>query len=309
MQPNFTYQIEDLSQNFGRFILEPLPQGYGHTLGNSLRRILYTSIQGAAITSITIQGATHQFTTLSGIREDVVQLVLLLKQIRIAYAGDKPVKINLSVSKKSEVVAGDFTTPAGVTISNPDLAIAHISDKSTNLDIEAVVETGFGYSPAEDRRGSSIGVIPVDATFTPVIKVNYTVDATRVGRVTNFDKLILEITTDGTINPQTALISAAQTLVNYFQSIITPPTQAPASSNSVSFAPSAKSQPGGTGITVEELDLPTRITNALQKSGFDSVASLLTVPKSELAKVKNLGAKSVKIIEAALKERGIELMG
>lgn len=309
MQPNFTYQIEDLSQNFGRFVIEPLPQGYGHTLGNSLRRVLYTSIQGAAITSLTINGATHQFTTLPGVREDVVQLVLLLKQIRVSYAGDKPVKINLSVSKKPEVVAGDFNTPAGVTISNPDLAIAHISDKNTSLDIEAVVETGFGYSPAEDRRGSSIGTIPVDATFTPVVKVNYTVDATRVGRVTNFDKLTLEITTDGTVNPQTAFTSAAQTLVNYFQSIITPSAQAPTTSSSAPSVPAAKSQSGTTGITVEELDLPTRITNALQKSGFDSVASLLTVPKAELAKVKNLGAKSVKIIEAALKDRGIELMG
>lgn len=306
MDPNFSYQIEDLTNIYGRFIIEPLPQGYGHTLGNSLRRVLYTSIPGAAITSVHISGVNHQFTTVSGVREDVVQLILAIKQIRLSYHGDKPAKINLSVAKKSEVKAGDFQTPPGVTISNPELVIAHLSDKSVVLEIEATVETGFGYSPAEDRRGSTLGLIPTDAVFTPVTRVNYSVEATRVGRVTNFDKLILEITTDGTVSPQTALTSAAQTLVNYFQAIITPPTSSNGSQTLPSSGTAAKNIPGSS-VTIEELDLPTRITNALQKAGFETVSSLLEVPKSELAKVKNLGAKSVKIVEVALKERGIEL--
>jgi DNA-directed RNA polymerase subunit alpha len=233
--------------------------------------------------------------------------VLALKQVRLSYVGDKPVQITLSVSKKPEVTAGDFKVPADVTIANPDLVIAHLTDKSTQLEINATVESGYGYSPAEERQGSSVGTIPTDAIFTPVVKVNYLVEATRVGRVTNFDKLILEITTDGTIDPQAALTSASQTLVNYFQNIVNPQTQVQNSAQPTnSFSPVPKTTSGST-ITVEELDLPTRISNALQKSGLDTVASLLSMPKAELAKVKNLGAKSVKIIEAALKERGIDL--
>jgi DNA-directed RNA polymerase subunit alpha len=308
MQPNFTYQIDELNTTFGRFVIEPLPQGFGHTLGNSLRRVLYTSIPGAAITSVKISGVNHQFTTISGVKEDVVQLILLLKQIRLAYTGDKPTTIKLSSDKKTEITAGDFQTPAGVTVSNPDLVIAHLADKSVKFEIEATVEAGFGYSPAEDRKGSTVGVIPTDAIFTPVIKANYFVDATRVGRVTNFDKLTVEITTDGTVSPQSALTTAAQTLVTYFQNIVSPSTDSTSvktTSSSQSHQSSAPSS--GSSVTIEELDLPTRITNALQKAGFDSISSLLVVPRAELAKVKNLGAKSVKIIEAALKERGIEM--
>ncbi len=301
-QPEFTVVTESLDETVGRFVIEPLPQGYGQTLGNSIRRVLYTSIQGAAITSIKFAGVRHQFTTIEGVREDVVQLVLALKQVRVSYKGDRPTTIKISVKGPAEVTAADFETPSDVTISNPDLVIAHLTDKTAHLDLEATVETGFGYSPAEDRSTTTVGVIPTDAVYSPVMRVNYSVEATRVGRVTNFDKLSIEVVTDGTVNPREALISASSNLVGYFSAIVNPQSAVTGGMS----ASAASKQPGAT-VSVEELDLPTRISNALQKAGFDSVASLLSTPRAELAKVKNLGGKSVKIIELALKERGFEM--
>lgn len=301
-KPQFTIVTENESTGFARFIIEPLPQGFGNTLGNSLRRVLYSSIPGAAITSITISGATHQFTSIEGVQEDVVQLVLALKQVRVSYTGDKPTHLTLSKKGPGEVTAADFESESGVTIANPELVIAHLSDKSAKLEIEATVESGYGYSPAEDRKSSTVGVIPMDATFTPVTRVNYTVESTRVGRVTNFDKLVLEVTTDGTIKPSEAVRSASETLVEYFSAVVSPTSEG----SSTGGSSSTRSTVGGS-VSVEELDLPTRIANALQKAGFTTVADLLSTPREVLAKVKNLGGKSVKIIEVALRERGFEM--
>lgn len=302
MNPQFTIQTEDLVNNSARFILEPLPQGFGHTLGNSLRRVLYTSIPGAAITSVSISGITHQFTTLPGIQEDVVGIVLALKQVRLRYSKDTPVTITLSVKGHTQATAGDFTLPSDVTIANPDLVIAHLTDKSAKLEIEAVIESGMGYSPVEERQRSTVGAIPVDATFTPVSRVNFSVEATRVGRVTNFDKLILDITTDGTISPQSALTSASQTLVSYFASIANPQNPSP---TSPAFATSSGTS--SVSLSIEEVDLPTRIANALQKAGIETVSQLLATPYSNLVKIKNLGSKSVKVIQLALKDKGFDL--
>lgn len=301
-QTQFTIKTENLSDSFGRFIIEPLPQGYGDTLGNALRRVLYTSIPGAAITSVILNGARHQFSTLEGVEEDVVQIILAVKQVHLSYSGENPTQITLSAKGSGVVTAKDFETGPEVTIANPELVIAHLSDKSSKLEIEATVESGFGYSPAEDRKSTTVGVIPTDANFSPVMRVNYLVEATRVGRVTNFDKLVLDVTTDGTMNPDTAVKSAAQTLVEYFQGIVNP-SDTPAAST----VNSGSKLSAGSNISVEELDLPTRITNALQRAGFGNIADLLAVPAAELSKVKNLGGKSVKVIEGALKERGFEL--
>lgn len=300
LTPQFTIKAEDTKNNFGRFVIEPLPQGYGDTLGNSLRRVLYSSIPGAAVTNVIINGANHQFTTIEGIKEDVVQIVLAVKQLHIAYTGDKAVRLTLSAHGPGEVKAGQFETPSGVTITNPELVIAHLAAKDTKLEIDATVETGLGYSPAEERKSTTVGVIPIDAAFTPVTRVNYTIEATRVGRVTNFDKLLLDITTNGAISPADALKTAAETLVNYFQGIVSPTV---ANGSSAVSGSSSKSV-AGSNIAIEELDLPTRIANALQRAGFETVGDLLGVPQLELAKVKNLGGKSVKVIEDALKERG-----
>jgi DNA-directed RNA polymerase subunit alpha len=303
IKPQFTIKTEDEKPDFARFIIEPLPQGFGDTLGNSLRRVLYKAILGSAITSVKISGVNHQFTTLEGMREDIVELVLALKQVRISYSGDKPARITLETSGPGEVTASKFETPPDVIITNPDYVLAHLADKNTKLELEATVESGFGYSPAEDRKSNTIGNIPMDATFTPVTRVNYHVEATRVGRITDFDKLILEISTDGTSSPRDVLVSAAQTLVNYFNGIVNPE-----STDSIKITSGLSNKPPtGSNISVEELDLPTRIANALQKAGFMSVADLLAVSKPQLSKVKNLGGKSVDIIEKALKERNFEL--
>jgi DNA-directed RNA polymerase subunit alpha len=301
--PNFTIQTEQATDKFAKFVFEPLPQGFGHTLGNSLRRVLYTSIPGAAITQITVNGVTHQFTSIEGVKEDVVQLVLALKQVRLSYFNEKPTQITLTSKGEGVVTAADFELPGDVKIANPELVIAHLSDKSAKLEIVATVESGMGYSSAEERKSTTVGAIPVDAMFSPVIRVNFSVEATRVGRVTNFDKLLMDVTTDGTVLPQNALTTAAQILVGYFTQVVNP---GDSTASTTVASSSTKSSVGG-NVAVEELDLPTRIANALQKAGFETVADLLAVPRAELAKVKNLGAKSVKIIETALQERGFNL--
>src|SRR3989344_293272 len=304
LTPQFTIQSDDHTTQ-ARFTIEPLPQGYGHTLGNSLRRVLYTSIPGAAITSVNITGTNHQFTTLPGVREDVVQVILNLKQIRLQYSGDSPVQIELSAKGPGQVKAGDFQLPPDVIIANPQAIVAHLSDKSAKLELVATVEAGLGYSPADDRKSTTVGAVPTDATFTPVTRVNFSVEATRVGRFTNFDKLILDITTNGTVSPARALSQASQTLVGYFSAIANPQTPSSVSGPSVGSSPSSST---GSSLSVEELDLPTRIANALQKAGLETVAQLTALPKAQLAKVKNLGSKSVKIIEIALKERGFDFV-
>ena len=303
MKPQFSIQIENQTEDSARFIIEPLPKGFGDTLGNSLRRVLYTAIPGAAITSVRISGVNHQFTTLDGMREDIVQLVLNLKLVRLSHSGDKPAKISLEVSGPGEITAGKISTPPEVTIVNPELVIANLMDKNSRLEFEAVVETGYGYSPAEDRKSSTLGTIPLDATFSPVTLVNYKVESTRVGRVTDYDKLILDISNDRTISPEAVLKLAAQTLVDYFAGVVDPEGL-----ETVKSPTSSANRPAvGSNISVEELDLPTRIANALQKAGFQTVADLLAVTKSQLSKVKNLGGKSVEIVESALTERGFNL--
>ena len=302
-KPQFTITTENASPTSARFVIEPLPQGFGHTLGNALRRVLYSSLPGSAITSITISGVTHQFSNLEGVKEDVVQLVLALKLVRVAYSGDKPVRIILSAKGPGPVTAAQFEVPSDIKIINTDLILAHLADKNSKLDLEATVETGLGYSPAEDRKSSTIGVIPMDATFTPVTRVNYSVDSTRVGRITNFDRLTIDVTTTGVLHPEAALKTASTILVDYFTAIVSPTADNPASSPSASGSTKAS----GSSISIEELDLPTRIGNALQKAGFESVGDIINTPKSQLAKIKNLGGKSVKIIEAALSERGFSL--
>lgn len=304
MKPQFSIHTTATDKNSARFVCEPLPQGFGHTLGTSLRRVLYSSIPGAAITSIRITGANHQFSTIPGLAEDLVHLVLNIKQIKVEFTSEKPAKMILSAKGVGPVSASDFECSSGVEIANPDLVIANLTEKTAKLEIEATVEIGYGYSPADDRKSTTVGVIPTDAMFSPVVRVNVAVEATRVGRMTNFDKLILDITTDGTISPADALTTASKTLVEYFQMIVTPIVGEEAVDAKASNT--AKIPVGGL-LSIEELDLPTRIANALQKAGFDTVADLYQTSREELAKVKNVGSKSVKLIESALSGRGLTL--
>lgn len=301
-EPLFEVKETKKQDGYSTFVLSPLRQGFGHTLGVSLRRVLLTSLPGAAITKVKIAGVKHQFSTLKGMREDVVEFTLNLKRVRLAYEGDKTVKLTLSVKGPGEVKAGDIKTPPNVKVANPDLVLANLS-KGGKLEASLEAEAGTGYSPADDRSTGEIGLIPLDASFSPVTRVNYKVEETRVGRLTNYDKLTLEIWTDGSIKPADAFLKATQILDGYLHQIISPKKV-----ESGKDKAGNKPQLGVVGnLSVEEIGLPTRIANALYKSGYETVEDLAKAKDEDLSKVRNLGAKSIKVIKAALSEKGVIL--
>lgn len=301
IEPTFQVKTEKETETFGVFILEPLQQGYGQTLGNSLRRVLLSSLPGAAITKVKIAGVKHLFSTLKGLKEDIVEFTLNLKKVRIRYNGEKPIKLTLSKTGLGVITAADIETPAGAEILNKDLVIGNLADSSSHIKGEFWIESGYGYVPFEERESEEVGVIPMDAIFTPVKRVNYKVSSTRVGRMTNFDKLTLEIWTDGTISAKEALLAAAKNLTAFFTQVYTPKLGV----EEAVLTKSSKNEEEM--LTVEELELPTRIVNALLKVGIKNVGELKEAGGRKLSKVKNLGGKSLKIIEAALVEKGIKL--
>ena len=299
-EPIFEIQGDNKDKVYSVFTLSPLEQGYGHTLGTSLRRVLLTSLEGTAVTNVKISGIKHQFTTLKGVKEDVVDFILNVKKIRFLYNGVEPVKLHLQVKTPGVVKAGDIIVPANVEVANPELVLSTLS-KGASLSVDLVIEKGYGYSPAEEREHGEIGLIPVDAAFSPVIKVNYRVEETRVGRLTNYDKLTLEVWTDGTIAPKEALIRASKTLVSYFEQIISPKKIVKEKDEREidKLGPAGK-------LSVEEIGLPTRVANALSRAGYETVEKLVKAKSQDLMKVRNLGEKSFKIIRAALMEKGVD---
>lgn len=303
IDPNFVIKSEVDKPGYGMFVMEPLEQGYGHTLGNSLRRVLLTSLPGASITSIKVGGVSHQFSTLAGLKEDIVELILNLKKVRLAVATGETAVLKLSKKGVGPVTAGDFEVPAGVTIVNPELVIANLTDKKAELELEANVETGYGYVQADERKVDEVGRIPMDSLFSPVVRVNYRVDATRVGRMTNLDKLVMEIWTDETITPLAALKSAAKVLVSYFLQVYEPKVKV--SDETIAVAPSVSDEV--LKMRIEELDIPTRIVNALARGSIETIGQLLGTPRVELMKIKNLGAKSLSIVEDKLREKGVAI--
>lgn len=301
---NPTFQVTEQAEtgNHSVIHIEPLEQGYGHTLGNSLRRVLLSSLAGAAITKVRITGAEHLYSTVEGVTEDVLQMTLNLKQIRVKSASDQPVKMTLKVQGPAEVTAADITAEAGVEVINTDQYIATVA-KGKTLEIEMVVETGFGYIVADEKQNSAVGEIAVDALYSPVERVSYKVEATRVGRRTDYDRLILDVYTDGTITPLAAVQEAARILTRQFKQVVEPVvTEEKAPEPSLS-----PEEQEVLRLTVEELDLPTRIANALRKGGFKTVGDLVGAPSALIAKVKNLGEKSVVVIDEAMQKKGVRL--
>jgi DNA-directed RNA polymerase subunit alpha len=296
----FNIKTEENKNDFGRFIIEPLEQGYGQTLGNSLRRVLLTSLPGAAITQAKISGVKHKFSTLEGMSEDIIEFILNLKEVRIKYEGEKPVKLELEKNGPGKIKAADIKAPAGVEIVNKDLTLASLANRNSKLKAEITIERGFGYLPAAEREVDKLGLIPVDAAFSPVKRVNYQIENTRVGQRTDFDRLILEITTDGSLKPKEALVSSAKLLLAFFNQIVNPKKA------EVKKEKKAQIDSEVGSLTLEELDLPTRIVNALRKNGYGTVADLFGANPKDLAKVKNLGEKSIKTVKAALKKQGVE---
>ncbi|HUV42683.1 MAG TPA: DNA-directed RNA polymerase subunit alpha [Patescibacteria group bacterium] len=301
IEPLFRIKKEKETQDFGHFVIEPLELGFGHTLGNALRRVLLSALPGAAITQVKIAGVKHKFSTLEGLKEDIIEFILGLKQVKVGYEGKKPVKLTLEKTGPGEIKAGDIKTPANVKIANPDLVIGNLASRKNRFKAEMIVETGYGYLPAEEREVEKLGEIPIDAIFGPILQVNYRIESTRVGRRTDLNRLVFEITTDGSLKPSQALKQAAEILVGYFQQIASP-KKMPKKEKAKSEMPNLNLR-----LTVEELDLPTRIANALRKGGYGTVANLVEATEADLAKVKNLGEKSVNIVEAALSQKGVSL--
>lgn len=303
IEPNFAVKAQVEQPGYGMFVIEPLVSGYGHTLGNSLRRVLLSSLQGTALTSVKIDGVSHQFSALSGLKEDIVELIMHLKKVRLMLEGSETAIIKLSKKGPCVITAADFDMSAGVTIVNPDLVIATLSDKKAELTLEATVEKGYGYVHANDMEVGELGKIPMDALFSPVFRVNYRVDATRVGRMTNLDKLVMEIWTDETVSPVDALKEAAKGLVSFFLQVYEPKEKG--LEESVSEIPSVSDEV--LKMRIEELDIPTRIVNALSRGNIETIGQLLAIPKPELMKIKNLGNKSLSIVEEKLKEKGVSI--
>lgn len=297
------FKVENIKTEGSKAVyeIEPLEVGFGHTLGNCLRRILLASLEGAAISTVKISGVSHQFSTINGVSEDVIEIILNLKKVRLKIFSDKPIKLTLKADGKGEVKARQIDALGGGEIVNPDQHIASLNSPSAKLNIEMTAEKGVGYVMADEKKSDEIGVMPIDSIFTPVLEVNYKVEPTRVGRESNYEKLTLEIITDGTITPDEALNSAAQILSTHFRQIYDPTPM----EEVVTSKPTVSEDT--LNMSIEELDLPVRITNALKAVDVDTVGKLTTMPRNQLMKAKNLGVQSLHLISEKLSERGLTL--
>jgi len=303
---NLTFKVkeEKISSEHSVFTIEPLEPGYGHTLGNALRRALLTSIPGAAITSVKISGVKHKFSTIAGVKENVVDLLLNIKglSLRLLDNAEKS-KVTLFVKGPKKITGHDFDLPENVEIVNKDHYVASINDKKAKLEMELSIEQGLGYSSAEERRSTTLGLIPTDAVFTPVKRVSYEVLATRVGRQTDLDKLILNVWTNGVVSPKEALVEAAKILTSFFLQVYEP--KSVVSEDTTSTKLSIADNIGK--LTIDELDLPTRIYNSLRNGGIETLGKLLSTTRKDLISMRNMGNKSIIVIEEKLKERGVSL--
>ena len=297
-------QEETVNETRSRFAIEPLEPGFGYTVGNSLRRTLLSSIPGAAISSVRIETVLHEFSTIPKVTEDVTDIILNLKELVIRSDVDEPVTMYLKAKGPGEVTAGDISPPAGVEILNSDMHIATIA-KGGSLEMEMVVERGVGYRPADRNKNprDPIGVVPVDSIFSPVRKVSYTVENTRVEQMTDRDRLILDVETDGSISPREAVASAGGTLLELVQ-LFSELAEAP----SVAVGPAEdESVPSDYAITVEELNLSVRSYNCLKREGINTVGDLMQKSEAELMDIRNFGQKSIDEVKSKLGELGLGL--
>jgi len=295
------------ARNYGKFVISPLERGYGVTLGNALRRVLLSSLEGAAITSMRLVDVLHEFQEIPGVREDVIQVMLQVKQLRLKLDGVDTSRMHLEVRGEGVVTAADIITSPEVEIVNPDLYLFTVDSGKTKLDIEFTVERGRGYSPANERSGHMpIGELPVDAIYSPVKRVNWEVTSARVGQSTNYDKLILEIWTDGTYSPERALSNAAKILIDHLRFI--------AGVSEETLAVTVEKEPTGTRLTsevaempVEALDLSVRVFNSLKRTGITTVGDVLDLlEKGDQAvmSIRNFGEKSLDELRLKMREKG-----
>ncbi len=295
---------EAISRQYGRFIIGPLERGYGVTIGNSLRRVLLSSLPGAAVTSIRMDGIYHEFSPIPGVKEDTMVLLLNLKQLRMKLHGDESARLRLEVKGEGVVTAADIEYPSEVEIVNPDLHLLTLDSADSKLELEMVVERGRGYSPSEERQELPIGELPVDAIFTPIHKVGYSVDRVRIGEVTDFDQLRLDIWTDGTIEPEEALSKAAQILLEHFSLVAhigEVPMEEPEEMEEA--IPSRVYE-----MPIEELTLSVRAFNCLKRAGITKVGMVLEKlerGEDEILAIRNFGLKSLEELKNALREKDL----
>ncbi|MFH1561604.1 MAG: DNA-directed RNA polymerase subunit alpha [Patescibacteria group bacterium] len=292
---------EKEKDNFGRYLIGPLPNGFGHTVGNSLRRILLGSLSGAAVTQMKVKGATHLFSGLKGVKEDLVDIMLNVKGLEFSYKKDKPIVLKIEKKGLGSVTGADIKLQPGVELANPEMVIATIADKQTVLKVELTVASGIGYSPAENHKSDRVGVIALDASFSPIRVVNYQVGQARRGDKSDLDNLFLEVTTDGSIKPKVAIKQAIEILVEVLQTVAKAKPEKKA-------VKKEKESNRDLNLLLEELDeVPVRLVNALKKAGYKTVKDLEEAGKKKIASAKNVGDKSVELLAEALVERGIKI--
>ena len=293
---------------YGKFVVEPLERGFGTTLGNSLRRVLLSSLPGVAVTSIKIDGVVHEFSTIEGVKEDVTEIVLNVKGITAKLYSDTPKTVRIEASGEGEVTAGSIQQDAEIEVLNPDWHIATLAD-GAKLIMELVFDKGRGYVPAERNKQAaeqaSLNALPVDSIYTPVLKVNYTVENTRVGQITDYDKLTLEVWTDGTISAKEAVSLAARFMTEHLNLFVTLSQEA--MDAEIMVEKDDKGKEKALEMTIEELDLSVRSFNCLKRAGINTVEDLINKSEDEMMKVRNLGRKSLEEVMAKLDSLGFTL--
>ena len=299
-----TLHEEVLGPNHSRFVLDPLEPGFGYTLGNSLRRTLLSSIPGAAVTNIRIQGVAHEFSTIPGVKEDVVEVILNIKNLVVSSEHDAPVVAHLSKNTAGPVTAADIQVPAGVEVHNPELVLATLNAKG-KLEIEFIIERGRGYVQASQNRNpdAEAGVIPVDSIYSPVLRVAYRVEATRAGEFTNFDKLVIDVETKPSTKPRDAVASAGSTLVELFG--LAKELNAEAEGIEIGPAPVEMAASSELSTPIEDLDLTVRSYNCLKREGINTVAELIALSEDQLMNIRNFGSKSVDEVRDKLASLGL----
>ncbi len=307
LDPMFYTKTEDQTKDFGRFIFEPLADSFGESIGNALRRTLLSSLPGAAVSYVKIDGASHLFSTLKGVKESVLDIVLNLKQLKFEVSGEGPFKMYLSAKGTGKVYAKNIEGEAKVV--NGDVYLAEITDPKGKIEIEMIVERGYGFVASEEKETKEIGFITVDSSFSPVRKVNFKVEDTRVGRKSNYDRLILEVWTDGSISPQEAIAESCKILEHHFSHVFSGKDTPEDKKTEVSTDEQRSEENASqfNDIIIDELNLPSRVINALLRENIETVADLIKRGRENLVGLKGVGRKSLDLIDEELKKMGIEL--
>jgi DNA-directed RNA polymerase subunit alpha len=307
---------DTLTEDYGRFVIEPFEQGFGHTIGNGLRRVLLSSIEGTAVTAVRIDGASHEFDSLAGVYEDVTDIILNVKRLRIQHEGTQPLTCVISKSTKGPITGADVGCPGDATVSNKDLVIATLTE-DRDFEMELDVRRGRGYVPAEENKNEAtpLGTIPVDSIYSPVHRVRYGIEATRVGKFTNYDRLVLDVWTDGTVTPQLALVEAAKIYRKHLNPFVlfdetrddSPVAEEPSTSEFNEVNRETSKLASQLERPISDLELSVRARNCLDGANIVTMHDLVTLSENEVMNLKNLGKTSLTEIKAKLAEQGLSL--